>query len=54
MYLVGALCMRAAYLTVSWPEEIRKITRQTIKADGLEMVVGKRKKGHARRSKLIE
>jgi integrase len=54
MYLVGALCMRAAYLTVSRPDEMRKITRQAIKAEGLEMVVGKRKKGQAQRSKLIE
>lgn len=27
MYLVGALCLRAAYLTVSRPDEMRKITR---------------------------
>ncbi|MDK6077901.1 tyrosine-type recombinase/integrase [Massilia varians] len=54
MYLVGALCLRAAYLTVSRPDEMRKITRQAIKAEGLEMVVGKRKRGHAQRSKLIE
>lgn len=54
MYLVGALCLRAAYLTVSRPDEMRKITRQAIKAEGVEMVVGKRKKGHAQRSKLIE
>lgn len=54
MYVVGALCLRAAYLTVSRPDEMRKITRQAIKAEGVEMVVGKRKKGHAQRSKLIE
>ena len=54
MYLVGALCLRAAYLTVSRPDEMRKITRQSIGAQGLQMVVGKRKKGQAQRSKLIE
>lgn len=54
MYLVGALCLRAAYLTVSRPDEMRKVTRQAIKAEGMEMVVGKRKKGQAQRSKLIE
>lgn len=54
MYLVGALCLRAAYLTVSRPDEMRKITRQAIKTEGVEIVVGKRKKGHAQRSKLIE
>ena len=54
MYLVNALCLRAAYLTVSRPDEMRKITRQAIGAQGLEMAIGKRKKGHAVRHKLIE
>lgn len=54
MYVVAALCLRAAYLTVSRPDEMRKVMRQAITPDGMEMVVGKRKKGHAQKSKLIE
>jgi integrase len=54
MYLVNALCLRAAYLTVSRPDEMRKITRQAKGPQGLEMLVGKRKKGHAQKFKLIE
>jgi integrase len=54
MYIVGALCLRAAYLTVSRPDEMRHITRQAITEQGVEMVVGKRKKGQAQRSKVIE
>lgn len=54
MYMVAALCMRAAYLTVSRPDEMRQVMRQAITTDGMEMVVGKRKKGRAEKSKLIE
>jgi integrase len=54
MYVVAALCLRAAYLTVSRPDEMRKITRQAITDQGVEMPVGKRKKGQAQRFKLIE
>lgn len=54
MYLVAALCLRAAYLTVSRPDEMRKITRQAITELGMEMPVGKRKKGRAEKFKLIE
>jgi integrase len=54
MYLVNALCLRAAYLTVSRPDEMRQITRQAITALGMEMAVGKRKKGRAEKFKLIE
>lgn len=54
MYVVGALCLRAAYLTVSRPDEMRHITRQAITDAGVEMPVGKRKKGQAQKYKLIE
>lgn len=54
MYVVGALCLRAAYLTVSRPDEMRHITRQAITDAGVEMPVGKRKKGQALKYKLIE
>lgn len=54
MYVVAALCLRAAYLTVSRPDEMRWITRHAITAAGVEMPVGKRKKGQAQKFKLIE
>jgi integrase len=54
MYLVNALCLRAAYLTVSRPDEMRHVMRQSITALGMEMAVGKRKKGRAEKFKLIE
>lgn len=54
MYVVAALCLRAAYLTVSRPDEMRQVVRQAIKADGMEMAVGKRKKGQTQKFKLIE
>jgi integrase len=54
MYVVAALCLRAAYLTVSRPDEMRQITRHAITEQGLEMPVGKRKKGNAQKFKVIE
>jgi hypothetical protein len=54
MHLVNALCLRAAYLTVSRPDEMRHVMRQSITAAGMEMAVGKRKKGSAEKFKLIE
>lgn len=42
------------YLTVSRPDEMRQAMRQSITTDGMEMLVGKRKKGRAPRFKLIE
>lgn len=54
MYVVAALCLRAAYLTVSRPDEMRKITRQAVTDQGVEMPVGKRKKGQATKFKVIE
>jgi len=44
MYVVAALCLRAAYLTVSRPDEMRHVMRQSITADGMEMLVGKRRR----------
>lgn len=54
MYVVAALCLRAAYLTVSRPDEMRKVMRQAITENGMEMAVGKRKGGQAQKFKLIE
>lgn len=53
-YLVMALCLYTAYLTVSRPTEMRALTRQNIKREGIEVAVGKLKKGQAQRNKLIE
>ena len=53
-YLVLALCIRAAYLTVSRPDEMRQLTRQAIAAEGVQLAVGKRRKGAAQKFKLIE
>lgn len=53
-YLVLALCLNAAYLTVSRPDETRALARQNITELGIRMSVGKRKAGHMQRTKLIE
>lgn len=53
-YLVLALCLRVAYLTVSRPDEMRWLMRQSIGADGVKLPIGKRRKGHAQKHKLIE
>jgi integrase len=53
-YLVMALCLYTAYLTVSRPTEMRALTRKSIKPNGIEVAIGKRKKGQAQRNKLIE
>jgi len=42
-YLIMALCFYVAYLTTSRPEEMRSLTRQSIKEDGIEIEVGKRR-----------
>lgn len=54
MYLVVALCLRVAYLTVSRPDETRSMMRQAVESDGVRVPVGKRKKGQAQKYKLIE
>lgn len=54
MYVVNMLCLRAAYLTVSRPDEMRHLVRQAITEQGIRMLVGKRKKGAAEKYKLIE
>lgn len=53
-YLIMALCVQVAYLTVSRPDEMRALRRQAIKESGVEVAVGKRKKGMAQKHKLIE
>ena len=55
MYVVVALWLRAAYLTVSRPDEMRYIKGCAVTDAGVEMSVGKRKKGgQALKCKLIE
>ena len=53
-YIRIALCLHVAYLTVSRPSEMRSLPRQSITDAGIQMPIGKRKKGHAQRYKLIE
>jgi integrase len=53
-YLVVALCLQVAYLTVNRPDEMRHMMRQAIDDDGVKVTVGKRKKGQPLRHKLIE
>lgn len=53
-YLVLALCVMCAYLTVSRPTEMRMLQRRAESDDGILIPVGKRKAGHAQKVKLIE
>lgn len=53
-YLILALCVYTAYLTVSRPGEMRTLTRQNIKPEGLEIVVGKRHTNQVSKRKLIK
>lgn len=52
-YQILALCLYTAYMTVSRPQEMRSLTRQSLLAEGIEIAVGKRKRGHPQRTKLI-
>lgn len=52
-YLIVALCLYTAYLTVSRPTEMRALARQNVKPGGIEVAIGKRKAGQAQRTKLI-
>lgn len=54
MYIINMLCLRAAYLTVSRPDEMRHLVRQEITEQGVRMPVGKRRGGQAQKYKLIE
>lgn len=53
-YLLLSLCLYTAYLTVSRPTEMRELSRENIKADGIQVAIGKRKAGQPRRMKLIQ
>lgn len=53
-YLILSLCAFAAYLTVSRPVEVRTLTRQSIKNDGLEIGIAKGRSHQAKKRKLIE
>lgn len=53
-YIRVALCLKAAYLTVSRPDETRGLKRQYLGEDGTSIPVGKRKGGQAPKVKLIE
>jgi integrase len=52
-YLILALCVQTAYLTVSRPTEMRELHRQSIGAEGITVPIGKRKAGEQARSKLV-
>lgn len=39
---------------MSQPDKMRKVARQAIAAEGVEMPIGKRKKGRAQKFKVIE
>jgi integrase len=52
-YLILALCVQTAYLTVSRPTEMRELHRQSIGAEGISVPIGKRKAGEQKRSKLV-
>ncbi|KVV49573.1 hypothetical protein WT27_32020 [Burkholderia territorii] len=52
-YLILALCVKAAYLTVSRPTEMRELHRQSIRPEGVEVPIGKRKAGEQQRVKLV-
>lgn len=52
-YLILALCIYTAYLTASRPDETRSLTRQSIKENGLEIEIGKRRATQISKSKLI-
>lgn len=53
-YLILALCVYTAYLTVSRPTEMRTLSRQDIKPDGVEIRIGKGRANQASKRKLIE
>jgi len=52
-YIVLALTVLAAYLLACRPQEIRRLHRSSIKAEGVEIPVGKRKRGQAQKFRLI-
>lgn len=53
-YIVQGLCAKAAYHAVGRPDEMRLLRRNSIKDEGVEIPVGKRKKGQVQRHKLAE
>ncbi|GJH31398.1 hypothetical protein CBA19CS91_01595 [Paraburkholderia hospita] len=54
IYLIAALCAKAAYLTVSRPSEMRELRRQAVTDAGVTVPIGKRKGGQAQKEKLVE
>lgn len=53
-FLIAALCAKAAYHAVGRPDEMRALLRSSVHQDGLQIPVGKRKRGQAQRHKLAE
>ncbi len=53
-YLRMALGFQVAYLAVCRPDELRQLHRSAKRPDGLEIPVGKRRRGQAQKSKLVE
>ncbi|ALP62795.1 site-specific integrase [Paraburkholderia caribensis] len=54
IYLIAALCAKAAYLTVSRPTEMRELRRQAVGDIGVTVPVGKRKAGQIQKEKLVQ
>jgi integrase len=58
-YLIQALCVQAAYLLNSRPDETRHLRRHAIKEKtdtdpgGIELVVGKRRRGRAQKTRAV-
>lgn len=52
-YPIVALCLKTAYLTTSRPDETRALARTALKDEGIEIAVGKRRRGQVRKTKLI-
>ena len=53
-YMVQALCAKAAYHAVGRPDEMRGLLRSGVKPEGVQIPVGKRRRGSAQRFKLAE
>ncbi|WP_232448483.1 hypothetical protein [Burkholderia ubonensis] len=51
--MILALCVKAAYLTVSWPTEMRELHWQSIAPDGVEVPIAKRKADEQQRVMLV-
>jgi hypothetical protein len=53
-YVVLALCAKAAYHAVGRPDEMRGLLRSGVRSEGVQIPVGKRRRGNAQRFKMAE